>query len=219
MPSRKAAASTRAGGARPRVQVAGAVGLVAGHHDDVGRQVDIQAAVQLDIGVQGAHLQRAFLQELRNAQALGAGEREVQLVGDAALEQVEVLGQADAGHDHVQALDLARIDLHERAGQKIRLLLVVPFEDHPVAADDQALQGFDQAVGPQHGAVRQMRHRQHAPLFFLAPGVPSARIAIRLVHLVSLCSVRASIEKEQRGYNQPKVPTFNLRLMNPTRAS
>ena len=39
----------------------------------------------------GADLERAVLQELRDAQALRAGVGEVELAGDAALEQVEVL--------------------------------------------------------------------------------------------------------------------------------
>jgi hypothetical protein len=172
-------------GARPRVQVAGAVGLVAGHHHHVRRQVDVQARVQLDVGVQRADLQRALLQELRDAQALRAGEREIELAGDAALEQVEVLRQADARHDHVQALHLAGIDLHQGAREEVGLFLIVTLEYDAVAADDQALQRFDEPVGAQDGAFRQVPHGLHAPLFFLAPRVPPARRSFATVHHVS----------------------------------
>ena len=83
-------------GARAGVEVACAVGLEAGDEHDVRRQVDVQAPIELDVGVDRADLEHAVLQELRDAQALRAGVGEVELAGDAALEQVELLGTADA---------------------------------------------------------------------------------------------------------------------------
>ncbi len=76
-----------------------------------------------------------------------AGEREVELSGDAALEEIQVFGAADGRDDQVQAVDDRRIDLGERARQEIRLLLVVALDDHAVAGGNQVLQDIDDAVG------------------------------------------------------------------------
>ena len=151
--------------ARSRVQIALAVGHVAGHHHDVRRQVDEQARIQFDIGVDGAHFQQAVLQELGDAQALRAGEREIEFAGDAAFEQVQVLGQADAGHDHVQMVDLVRVHPGQHARQKIRLLLVIAFQNDAVAGRQQRFQHGHHIALLQHRSVRILAHGvQAAPL-------------------------------------------------------
>jgi hypothetical protein len=66
-------------GTRPGVQVAFAVGFIAGDQRDVWRQIDVQAGVEFDIGVDGADFEQAIFQQLRNAQALGAGEEKSSL--------------------------------------------------------------------------------------------------------------------------------------------
>jgi len=48
-------------------------------------------AVQLDVGVDGADVDGAVLNHLRDTHALRPGVREVELRGDAALEEVEML--------------------------------------------------------------------------------------------------------------------------------
>ncbi|MNG05946.1 hypothetical protein D3C84_891630 [compost metagenome] len=58
-----------------------------------------------------ADFQQAVFEQLADAQALGAGEGEVELAGDAAFEQVQVLGAPDAGHDHVQVMQLRGVGL------------------------------------------------------------------------------------------------------------
>lgn len=79
-----------------------------------------------------------------------------------------MLRAADAGHDHVQVVQLAGIDPRQRTGEEIRLLLVVAFQHHPIARRDQRLQRGDQAFARQHRAVSQAAHALEAPLLFLA---------------------------------------------------
>ena len=179
-------------GAGAGVQVALAVGHVAGHQHHVGRQVHVQPRIQFHVRVQGAHLQHAVLQQLRDAQALGAGKGEIELVGDAALEQVEVLRQAYARHDHVQFIDLVGVQLHHGAGQEVGLFLVVPFEDHAVAAGDQQREGVDDGVGADDRAVAEVAHGLEAAALFLASRVPLARRFAVLVHIVSCHFCRMS---------------------------
>lgn len=69
-------------GARPGVQVALAVGFITGDQRDVRRQVYIKTGIKLDIGVDSADFQQAIFQQLRNTQALGTGEGEIELAGD-----------------------------------------------------------------------------------------------------------------------------------------
>ncbi|MNV09412.1 hypothetical protein D3C71_999020 [compost metagenome] len=160
-------------GARPGVDVAGAVGHEAGREHDVGNQVHHQPCVELDVGVDRADFQQAVFEQLADAQALGAGEREVELAGDAAFEQVQVLGASDAGHDHVQVMQLRGVGLGQGTGKEIRLLLVVAFEHHAVARQDQRLQRRDDVIGGQHHTVGKTSHQLEAPLLFAAPPRPS----------------------------------------------
>ncbi len=98
MPSRNAAASTSAGvssvlGAGVEVAVRGPP-CSRQTSTTFGRQVDQQPGVQFDVGVDRADFEQAVFQQLRDAQALGAGEGEVELARDAPLEQVQMLGAA-----------------------------------------------------------------------------------------------------------------------------
>ena len=131
-------------------------------------QVDEQARIELGVGMDGADFEQAVLQELRDAQALRAGIGEVELVGDAPLEQVEVLGQADARHDQVHVVHPGRVDLGQRTGKKVGLLLIVAFETDPVArfelryfaSDDFHLTG-DITAGPSDRHFEQPDHYAH----------------------------------------------------------
>ncbi len=64
----------------------------------------------------GADVQLPIVEQLREPQTLWARKGEIELAGDTPLEQREVLGPADAPDEHVQVMDLRRIDLHERTG-------------------------------------------------------------------------------------------------------
>lgn len=171
--------------ARPGVHVAFAVGDETGDQRHVGDQVDHQPRVRTDVGVDRADLQQAVFEQLADAQALRAGEGEVELARDAQFEQVEMLRAADAGHDHVQVVQLAGIDPRQRTGEEIRLLLVVAFQHHPIARRDQRLQRGDQAFARQHRAVSQAAHALEAPLLFLAAPRPLRRGRDRCRHVGS----------------------------------
>ncbi|KAF1053879.1 MAG: hypothetical protein GAK43_01201 [Stenotrophomonas maltophilia] len=159
-------------GARAGIDVAVAIGHEAGAEHHVGDQVDHQPRVQLDVGVDGADFQLVVFEQLADAQALGAGEGEVQLARDAVLEQVEVLGAADAGHDHVQVVDLLRIETGQRAREEVGLLLVVAFEHHAVTRLQQRLQGLDDALGGQDHAIGEVADTLQAALLVAAPACP-----------------------------------------------
>gem|GEM_PF-6418854 len=153
-------------GARAGVDVALAVGGEAGHQRDVGDQVHQQARIELDVGVDGTDFQQAVFQQLADAQALRTGEGEVELARDLPFEQVQMLGAADAGHDHVQVVQLAGIDLGQRAGEEIRLLLVVAFEYHAIAGCDQRFQGLDDPLAGQHHAIGEATRLIETPGLF-----------------------------------------------------
>ncbi len=117
--------------------------------------------------------QQAVFQQLTDAQALRTGEREVQLARNALLEQVQVLGAADARHDHVQVMHLARIDFGQRAGEEVRLLLVVAFKHHTITGNQQGLQRRDDVVGRQHHTIGQRPHLLQTPLLLAATTCPA----------------------------------------------
>ncbi|RMO74330.1 hypothetical protein ALQ36_05224 [Pseudomonas syringae pv. primulae] len=160
-------------GTRAGVDVARPVGHEACGQHHIGDQVYHQPRIQFDVGVNRTDFQQAIFQQLADAQALRAGKREVQFACDALLEKVQVLGTADAGHDHVQVMHLARIDLGQRAGQKICLFLVIALKHHPVAGNQQGLQRRNDPVGRQHHAIGQRPHLLQTPLFLGATARPA----------------------------------------------
>ncbi len=87
-----------------------------------------------------AELDPAAVERARNGLALRPGVGIVELLGDALLEQIEMLGQHDAGLDDMQIVQLALVGLGERTGEEVGLLLVVAFETDPVARPDDRLQ-------------------------------------------------------------------------------
>ncbi|SAQ22797.1 Uncharacterised protein [Klebsiella michiganensis] len=159
-------------GARPGVQVALAVGFVTGDQRDVWRQVDVQARVKLDVGVDSADFQQAIFQQLRNTQALGTGEGEIKLAGDTFFEEVQMLAAPDARHNHMQVVNFLWVNFRQHPREEISLFLVVAFQHHPVAGGQQLLKNGDQLVGGDHFA-RDLRLGQ-SPLFFRTATVPDA---------------------------------------------
>ena len=87
----------------------------------------------------GADVDLAVLDEVRQPHALGAGESEIDLAGDAPLEQRQMFRPADARDQQVQVMELRRVDLDERPRKEIRLLLVVALQSHGVARFQQSL--------------------------------------------------------------------------------
>ena len=160
-------------GARAGVDVAGAVGHETGREHDVGDQVHHEAGIEFDVGVDGADFEQAVFEQLADAQALGAGEGEVELAGDATFEQIKMLGAADAGHDHVQIVQLGRVGLGQRARKEIRLLLVVALQHHTVAGMDQRFQRGDDFVAGQHRAIGEPAHLVEPALLFVTPPRPA----------------------------------------------
>ena len=115
------------------------------------------------------------VEQLADAQALRAGKGEVELASNLPFEQVQMLGAADAGHDHVQIVKFARVDLGQGAGEEIRLLLVVALEHHPIAGSDQQFQGLDDPLARQHHAVGEAAHLIDPSGFFSATTRPLRR--------------------------------------------
>ena len=111
-----------------------------------------------------------ILQQLGDAQALCAGEGEVQLTGNALLKDIQMFTAANAWHDHVQVMHNLRVYFGQRAGKKIRLLLVVAFQNDLIAWCDQLFQHGDKVVGWQNLALH--RYGGQTTRFFAASGVP-----------------------------------------------
>jgi hypothetical protein len=68
--------------------------------------------------------------------ALGPGEGKIELLCDTFLEEVDVLGQHNAGLHDVQIVQDFRIGFGQAAGEEVRLLLVVTFEADTIPGPD-----------------------------------------------------------------------------------
>ena len=108
-------------GVRAGVEVALAVGLLGADQRHVGHQVDEHPRIELDIGVNGADLELPVLEELRQAYALRTGVREIDLAGDAPLEQRQMFRPADAGDQEVQIMELRRVGANAAVIARVRL--------------------------------------------------------------------------------------------------
>jgi hypothetical protein len=93
--------------------------------------------------------------QLGEAPRLRAGKGEIQLRGDAALEYVDMFGQSQDGLHHVQVVDLFGVEACKRAGEKIRLLLVVAFEADAVAGLQHGFEQCSDIGGGDFLAFRQ----------------------------------------------------------------
>ncbi len=126
-------------GVRAGVEVAIAIGADRGDQRDVRGKIDEVAGEELEISVNRPQFDLAAEQHARDARRLRTGIGIVQLLGDAAVEQVEVFREHDAGLHHVQIVHLRQIDRKQCAAEQIRLLLVVAFQAHPVAGPNNGL--------------------------------------------------------------------------------
>jgi hypothetical protein len=98
------------------------------------------AAIELEIGVDGADLDLLLGGELVEGPGLRAGIGEVEAVGNAEAEQVQVFVEDNRGLRHVQVVHRGGIQLDQFAGEEIGLLLVVALDADPVAAAQNRLQ-------------------------------------------------------------------------------
>jgi hypothetical protein len=125
-------------GTGPGVEVAFAVGFIPGDQRDVGRQVDIQARVKLDVGVNRADFQQTIFQQLRNTQALGTGEgeslRAMPFSKRSRCSLRPTLGMI------ICRSWILRVDFRQHAGEKIGLFLVIALQYHAVARGEQIFQ-------------------------------------------------------------------------------
>ena len=159
-------------GVRAREEIPLAVGLRPAQEDHAGNQVDEHPGIELDVGVNGADFDGPVADHLGHPNALRAGEGQIELAGDAALEEVEVLRQADRRDQHVQVMDHRRIHRRERPGEEIRLLLVVSLEGDAVTRSQERLQSLDGFGRVEDDPVHEWRDRPHAFLLGLSAGLP-----------------------------------------------
>ena len=82
--------------------------------------------------------------------ALGAGKGKIELLCDAFLEEVDVLGQHDTGLHDVQVVQHFRIGFGQTGSQKVRLLLVVAFEADTISGPDHRLEQRGRVVWRHH---------------------------------------------------------------------
>lgn len=160
-------------GVRAGVQVAVGVGADGGDQRDLRRQIDEVAREQLEIRVHRAERDLAAEQQLRDALRLRARIGEVEPLRDAALEHVEMLGQHDARLHHVQVVDLRVVDVGERDGEQVGLLLVVAFEAHAIARPQHRFEQRDGVARIDALAARERRAGRDACVARLPRVIPS----------------------------------------------
>ena len=115
------------------------------------------------------------LEQLRDTQALRTGEAKIHALGDAALEQCQVLGAGDARDQQVQLAHPGRIDLGERAREEIRLFLVIALEHHAVTGAQQRLEQRHDLLRANVFALRVTRGSFQASQLLLATRGPRDR--------------------------------------------
>ena len=139
------------------VEVAVAVGLLGAQQRDIRCQVDEHARVELDIGVDRADLERAVLQQLRDAHALRAG------VGEVELAAMPFSNRSRCSARTIEQISMCRSCTRcgshpARAGQEIGLLLVVALQRHPVARTQQRLKRLSKPRAVEYLALPICRH-------------------------------------------------------------
>jgi hypothetical protein len=98
----------------------------------------------------GAELDLSRLQDAWNRMALRSRKRKIELLRDAFLEEVDVLGQNDTGLHDMQVVQHFRIGFCQTGRQKVRLLLVVAFETDAIPGSDHRLEQRGRIVGRHH---------------------------------------------------------------------
>ncbi|MET4244312.1 hypothetical protein ABIB07_007581 [Bradyrhizobium sp. RT10b] len=80
----------------------------------------------------GPELDPAAEQHARDAGRLRARIGEVEAPRDSLVEDVEVGGQDHPRLHHVQVMDILGVEVRERRGEDVGLLLIIALQAHPV---------------------------------------------------------------------------------------
>jgi hypothetical protein len=142
---------------------------------DPGREVQEVAAEELEIGMDFADLHFGFFDQAGYRDGLRAGVGKVDFFTDSPVENFAVGRQGDDRLHHVKPVDLRGIDPAKAIGQKIGLLLVVPFQGHPVTRANNRLHQGNSAGGIDDLAVACLPERpgiDHAFVVFSAATPP-----------------------------------------------
>ena len=124
----------------PCVQVSVAVRLVRGDQADLGGEIHVQSAVKLQICMDVANAELSGFQHLGQAQTLNTGKGKVQFFGNAFFKQIQVVIPRNGGNEHIEAIDLAGVQLGHCVGQERGLLLVAALQYNFVSAVDDPFQ-------------------------------------------------------------------------------
>ncbi|SVM33529.1 Uncharacterised protein [Klebsiella pneumoniae] len=108
----------------------------------------------------GAEFDLTLLNKLREAAILRAGVGEVELFGNALLEQIEVRTERHGRLHHMQARDFLRVDFAQAFGEKVGLLLIVTFNIDAIKAADRRLQHRDGIVSIDDLSSAEIRSQQ-----------------------------------------------------------
>ena len=227
MPCLNAVASITAGlslGVRPHIEVAVAVGGAGDGERHLRRQIDEVAGEQFDVGVDGAEFYPAGGESPRDRGTLRPRVGEVEFAREAALEQVEMLGEHDAGLHDVQVVQQRRVGLGERGGEPVRLLLVVALEADPVPRAYHRLEQRGRILGTDALAVGEAAPGGEAGVAILRPATPVPRFG--LAHDAprrATCRARAARRSQgagRRGVNvNCRSPGMPARWASPVRES
>lgn len=126
-----------------------------------------------------AELDLSGLQYARQVLALGSGEREIEFFGDTFLEQVEMLGQHDAGLHNVKIVQHLGIGFGQASRQEVRLLLIVTFEADAIPGPDYRFEQFGHIVGCNDLTLGEFAAR-------LKTIVADSALALPIDHIVQL---------------------------------
>ena len=147
-------------GVKAGVEVAVFVGGKGGDQRDSRSEIDKVAAEQLKVGMDRPELDLTLLNKLREAAILRAGVGEVELFGNALLEQIEVRTERHGRLHHMQAGDFFRVHFAQAFGEKVRLLLVVALNIDAIKAADRCLQHRDGIFSINNLAIAEIRRQQ-----------------------------------------------------------
>jgi hypothetical protein len=118
------------------------------------------------------------LEWTRDAQALGTSEGKIHLLRNPQFKQREMLRSTDARNDKVQILQLLRIDLYQRAGKEVCLLLIVSFQDNTVSAVHERFERIDDLLLRENRTLHPGPNTLDAATLFVPPCCPGVRCAL-----------------------------------------
>src|SRR5258708_19502246 len=90
-----------------------------------------------------------------------------------------MLRSTDARNDKVQILQLLRIDLYQRAGKEVRLLLIVSFQDDTISALHEQFERIDDLLLRENRTLHPGPNTLDAATLFVPPCCPGVRCRLR----------------------------------------